>query len=92
MYDYGRSQTYSTILYKVSLKDGKRSNSEVHKIALNFRDVLEVVDPGLGAAKLLNHRRQVDLHERNNYFGGHSNARLVEPKRPQISFGSVLTR
>jgi len=46
---------------------------------------------GLGTAWLLNHRRQVDLHERNEYFGGHSMAGLVEFKQPQTSFGSVLT-
>ena len=32
----------------------------------------------LSAAWLFNHRHQVTLYERNDYFGGHSNTRLVE--------------
>ena len=33
---------------------------------------------GLSAAWLLNHRHQVTLSACNDYFGGHSNTRLVE--------------
>jgi predicted NAD/FAD-binding protein len=33
---------------------------------------------GLSTAWLLNHRHPVTLYERNDYFGGHSNTRLVE--------------
>ena len=40
---------------------------------------------GLSAAWLLNHRHQVTLSARNDYFGGHSNTRLVETKHTQIN-------
>jgi len=33
---------------------------------------------GLSTAWLLNHLHPVTLYERNDYFGGHSNTRLVE--------------
>ena len=33
---------------------------------------------GLSAAWLLNRRHQVTLYERNDYFGGHTNTRVVE--------------
>ena len=33
---------------------------------------------GLSAAWLLNHGHQMTLYERNDYFGGYSNKRLVE--------------
>jgi predicted NAD/FAD-binding protein len=33
---------------------------------------------GLNTAWLLNHRHQVTLYERKDYFSGHSNTRLVE--------------
>ena len=33
---------------------------------------------GLSTAWLLNQRHPVTLYERNDYFGGHSNTRLVE--------------
>ena len=41
---------------------------------------------GLSAAWLLNHGHQVTLYERNDYFGGYSNTRLVKPKHTQINF------
>ena len=40
---------------------------------------------GLSTAWLLNHRHPVTLYERNDYFGGHSNTRLVETKHTQIN-------
>jgi predicted NAD/FAD-binding protein len=33
---------------------------------------------GLGAALQLNHQQQETLYERNDCYGGHSNARLIE--------------
>jgi len=36
-------------------------------------------------ALLLNNRHQETLYERNDYFGGHSNTRLVETKHTQIN-------
>jgi predicted NAD/FAD-binding protein len=45
---------------------------------------------GLSAAWLLNHGHQVTLYERNDYFGGYSNTRLVKPKHTQINFRSIF--
>lgn len=47
---------------------------------------------GQSAACLLDHRHQVTLYERNEYFGGHSNTRLVETEAYSNKLISLLSR
>ena len=45
---------------------------------------------GLSTAWLLNHQHPVTLYERNDYFAGHSNTRLVETETYSNKFRSIF--